>query len=148
PTHNVEAPLTMPAFRTGTTVTLADALAVPHGVVEVYLIVAVPAVIPVTTPVIDTDATALLLLLQLPPLRPLLLNVAIELIQTVEAPLTIPAFGSGFTVIILVALGEPQLFVTMYVIVAFPADTPVTTPVTAFTVATDGVTLPQVPPLV
>ena len=31
--------------------------------------------------------------------------------------------------------------------VAFPADTPVTTPVVAFTVATDGVTLLQVPPL-
>ena len=31
---------------------------------------------------------------------------------------------------------------------AFPADTPVTTPVEAFTVATEGVTLLQVPPAV
>lgn len=35
PIHTVEAPLTVPALRTGLTVMLADAVAVPQGVVDV-----------------------------------------------------------------------------------------------------------------
>ena len=101
----------MPALRTGFTAILADAVAVPQGVVDVYLIVAVPAATPVTKPVVAfTVATAVLLLLQVPPLRPLLLNVAFAPAQTVAAPLTVPALGSAFTVIIFVAAEVPQLF--------------------------------------
>lgn len=78
------------------------------------MIAALPAAIPVTTPVFtSTDATAGLLLLQVPPLRPLLVNVAVAPTQTVGAPLTLPPFGSGSTVIIFVALEVPQLFVNV-----------------------------------
>ena len=148
PTHTVAAPLTVPAFGKVITDILADAVAVPQGVIEVYIMFALPVAIPVTTPVVGfTEATPVLLLLQLPPEGPVLLNVAVALIQTVAAPLTVPAFGSGFTAINCVALLVPQLLVTVYVIVAFPGDTPVTAPVAGFTVATEGVTLLQVPPL-
>ena len=115
PTQIVDAPLTVPAF--GATLTVIDfvALAVPQLLVMVYFMVAVPAATPVTTPVAAfTEATDGVRLLQLPPLVPLLVNVAVEPTQTVEAPLTVPALASGFTVINFVELNEPQLPVTVY----------------------------------
>ena len=91
------------------------ALAVPQLLVTVYFMVAVPAATPVTTPVPEfTVATAVLLLLQLPPLVPLLVNVVVDPAQTVEEPLIVPAFGAAFTVINFVELNEPQLPVTVY----------------------------------
>ena len=148
-TQMVDAPLTVPAF--GATLTAIDfvALAVPQLLVMVYFMVADPAATPVTTPVAAfTVATDGVRLLQLPPLMPLLVNVVVEPTHTVEAPLTVPALAAGFTVITLFELNVPQLLVTVYFIVALPAATPVTKPVVAFTVATDGVRLLQVPPLV
>ena len=54
---------------------------------------ALPMATPDTTPVDEfTDAIDGSLLLQEPPLRPLLVNVAMEPTQTVAAPLTMPAF--------------------------------------------------------
>ena len=93
-----------------------------------------------------TVAAAVLLLLQLPPPVPLLVNVAVDPTQTVAAPLTMPAKAAGFTVITLFELNVPQLLVTVYLIVELPAATPVTTPVAAFTVATDVLRLIQLPP--
>ena len=149
PTHTTAAPLTVPAFGTAFTVINFVALAVPQLLVMVYLMVAVPAVTPFTAPVVAfTVATDGVRLLQLPPLIPLLVNVAVEPMQTVKAPLTVPAFASGLTVINFVEMNEPQLFVIVYWIDAFPAATPVTKPVVVFTVATDGVTLLQLPPVV
>ncbi len=74
--------------------------------------IALPIATPDTTPVDEfTDAINGSLLLQPPPLlRPLLLNVAMEPTQTVAAPLTVPAFGSGSTEIILLAPELPQPF--------------------------------------
>ena len=90
----------------------AVAKVVPQGVVEVYLIVAVPAATPVTTPVVAfTVAIETLLLLQVP-LFPEVVNVAFDPAQTVEAPLIVPAFGSALTVMSSCALDVPQLFVT------------------------------------
>ena len=75
---------------------------------------AVPGAIPVTTPVVaSTDAAAGLLLLQAPPLRPVLVNVVLEPTHNVTAPLTVPALASGFTVIICVAVEVPQPFVNV-----------------------------------
>ena len=58
-----------------------------------------PALNAVTTPdVAFTDATAGLLLLQLPPASPVLLYVADAPIQSGDAPLTVPALAFGSTV--------------------------------------------------
>lgn len=72
--------------------------------------VAVPAATPVTIPELaPTEATAGLLLLQVPPPRPpLLVKVVVDPSQRVKAPLTEPAFGSGSTVIVFEALAVPQ----------------------------------------
>ena len=78
------------------------------------MIVALHVPTPITTPVDEfTDAMVASLVLHVPPLSPLLVKVACEPIHTVEAPLTVPAFGRGFTVIICDALGEPQLLVNV-----------------------------------
>jgi hypothetical protein len=61
--------------------------------------VADPALTAVTSPdTAFTEATAGLLLLQDPPASPVLLYVAVELIQSGEAPLTVPALAFGLTV--------------------------------------------------
>ena len=94
------------AATTGNAFTVIDfvALAVPQ-LVTVYFMVADPAATPVTTPVPElTVATAVLLLLQVPPLLPLLVNVVVEPTQTVVAPLIVPAFAAAFTVIDLVTV--------------------------------------------
>ena len=126
------------------------ALAVPQLLVTVYLMVAVPGATPVTTPVPEfTVATAVLLLLQLPPLVPLLVNVVVDPTQTVAAPLTVPAFGSGFTVSALVAVVEHPPLVTVYLTVTVPAVKPVTTRVDVFILAEPvPFNIDQVPPAV
>jgi hypothetical protein len=54
--------------------------------------VAEPAANPVTSPVVElTVAAALLLLLQLPPPVPLLVNMAVAPVHNIEIPLTVPA---------------------------------------------------------
>ena len=76
-----------------------DAYFEPQLLVTVYLIVAVPEAIPLTTPPDVTVATAVLLLLQVPEiLLPLMVNGVVEPMQTVDAPLIVPALGSIFTV--------------------------------------------------
>src|SRR5450432_4164599 len=99
PAQTVRAPLIAPATGSGLTVISADAIEVPQLLVTVYFMVAVPDALPVTTPVELTVATAVLLLLQVPTLVLLLEYVAVARTHTVEAPLTVPAFGSGLTVI-------------------------------------------------
>ena len=59
----------------------------------------VPAPAAVTTPdVAFTVATAVLLLLQVPPVLPLLVYVADWPIQSGDVPLTVPALAFGLTV--------------------------------------------------
>ena len=72
--------------------------------------VALPAAIPVTRPVDTfTEATAGLLLLQLPvPVPPVLVNGVDKPTHTVDAPLTVPAFGAGFTVTVYDVNALPQ----------------------------------------
>jgi hypothetical protein len=96
-----------------------------------------------------TDATEGLLLLQLPPTLPLLVNVVDKPVHTDDAPLSVPALASGFTVTSFVALDVPQTRgdPTVYIMVVLPSATPVTTPVVGFTVATPGVVPLQLPPL-
>ena len=100
----------------------------------VYVIVAVPADTPVTTPVFDTIATA-----GVPDTHGVVVaavaepvNAVVEPTQTEFDPVIV---GNAFTVTVTVVV-QPLLFV--YVITDVPADTPVTNPVFD-TVATDGV---------
>ena len=74
--------------------------------------VAVPADMPVTTPVLPIVATPELLLLHTPPALALL-NVIVDASQTVVVPVIVPAFGNGLTVTTAVVLATPQLLVTV-----------------------------------
>ena len=61
--------------------------------------VAFPAATAVTKPLLAlTEAAAGLLLLQVPPTLPLLVKLVDKPVQTEDAPLTVPALASGFTV--------------------------------------------------
>ena len=110
----------------------------------------VPEATAVTSPVAaSTVATAVLLLLHVPPVVPLLLKVAAEPTQSVDVPETVPADTLAFTVTAINAeTGLPQPVDTVYVISVVPAATAVTSPVAAFTVATEVLLLLHVPPVV
>ena len=73
--------------------------------------VATPGATPVTFPVEITVAIAVELLAHVPPVI-LLLKLMKEPTQTAEAPLMVPAAGSGLTVIFADADAVPQPVVT------------------------------------
>jgi hypothetical protein len=118
------------------------AIADPQLLVTEYVIKALPATTPDTTPP-DTAAIAILLLLHVPPAMPAL-RVTDNPAQTDVLPVMIPAVGMGLTSICVVAAASPQAFVIVYVIVAVPADTPMTLPPAML--ATSVLSLRQVPP--
>ena len=73
---------------------------------------AVPAVMPLTTPLVPTVATEVLLLLHVPPAVALLSVVVLPAVS-VAVPVMVPADGNGLTVITLAAAAVPQLLVTV-----------------------------------
>jgi hypothetical protein len=79
--------------------------------VTVYVMMAVPAVTPVTTPVGLTDALVLPLL-HTPP-ETLLVRVIVLATHTLVGPLMVPGGGVGSTVTTNVVYTEPQLLVTV-----------------------------------
>ena len=70
--------------------------------------VSAPAVTPVTTP--PETVALILLLLHVPPVTPSVKVIA-EPAHTLDAPVILPAFGVGFTVMVLVTVAVPQLLV-------------------------------------
>lgn len=73
-----------------------------------------PAATPVTTPVVgSTVAMDVLLLVQDPPLPPVFVKVVVEPTHRLGAPLTDPAFGEGFTVMVMELLLEPHPLETL-----------------------------------
>jgi len=126
------------------TVTLQAAVLPPSAVVTV--IVAVPAATAVTTPLVDTAAVAVLLLLHVTFLFAALegatVAVRVSVLPTVRMADDLlrvtPLTGTGLTVTVQAAVLLPSAVVT--VIVAVPAATAVTTP-PAVTVATVGAPL-------
>jgi hypothetical protein len=107
-----------------------------------YVIVAVPGEKPVTTPpLVLIVATMVLLLLHVPPAT-VLLNIVVPPKQMPVVP-DIPD-GGGLMVTNAVAVQPPD---SVYVMTAVPADTPLTTPVTVTTVATDVFAVLHVPPV-
>ena len=105
PSHTEVAPLI--PLGTGLTVTVTT-VGTPATVYEIF---AVPAATPVTIPDVPTVAISVLLLCQVPP-GVASVNVVVDSRQTVGAPLT-PPTPEAFTVIISVAVIEPQPFVTV-----------------------------------
>ena len=87
--------------------------------------VARPAVTPVTTP--PATVAFALLLLQAPP-GAASVNVIVLPVQTAVGPVMVPVTSAAPTVITALAVADPQLLVTTYVIVSVPGVTPVTTP--------------------
>ena|SRR5258706_562442 len=98
-----ERPLTVPAFALGSTViVLNDDTGLPQPVLMVYVILDVPAATAVTNPVLEfTVATEPLVLLHAPPAVPLLVYVAVALMQSGELPLTVPAVTFGLIVMVM-----------------------------------------------
>lgn len=111
---------------------------------KVNVKVAVPADTPVTTPAFVTVATAGLLLSQVPP--EVGDNVVVNPAQILLEPVILTT-GKGSTVIALVVAEQFGEVLLVKVNVAIPADTPVTIPALV-TVATAGLLLTQVPPVV
>ena len=108
PAHTVAVPVIPPAVASAVTVATAVAVALPQPLVTVYDIVVVPAVIPVTLPKPSTVPAAVLLLLHEPLLIASLRDV-IDPVQTLAAPVMVPAFVVDDTVIISVMVAVPQL---------------------------------------
>ena len=111
--------------------------------------VAVPAVKPVTRPVLAlTVAMAGVLLDQDPPVT-VDAKVDVWLTQMFWLPLKVPVEGVAVTVTVRVAVAfaQPPVPVTVYVMVALPAATPVTRPVVRLTVAMLVSLLDQEPPV-
>ena len=71
-----------------------------------------PALIPATMPVAETEATDGLLLAHVPPLT-LSVNVADVPVQSDGVPLIAAALGAGFTIMLVVAKAVPQVVITM-----------------------------------
>ena len=107
-----------------------------------------PAAMAVTTPVVElTVAAAGLLLLQVPPLLPLLVNVADKPAHTEDAPLTEPAFATALTFTVAEVEDVAHAEVTVYVMVAVPVPVPKTTPFTS-TIAIAALLVLHIPPAV
>jgi hypothetical protein len=99
PTHNVVDPL----IADGAAFTVIAFVAAQPVPVE-YVIVATPALTPPTIPVAPTDATAVLLLLHVPPAEGFV-NAVVAPVHTLLLPLITP--GAAFTVTTVVALHDP-----------------------------------------
>ena len=142
PTQIALAPVILTTGGAFTVTADVGAEAQPAALVKIK--VAPPAPTPVTTPALVTVATAALLLAQVPPVVGD--KVVVPPTQIVLLPVRLAA-GMALTVMEGVAAETQPVAVLVKVKVADPAATPVTTPA-ALTVATAGLLLVQVPPLV
>ena len=110
-----------------------------------YDIAVDPTERPCRTPPADTEPTAGLALVHVPPALPVVDKVVVAATQTLLAPVMDPAVAAAFTVITVVAAAVPQLLVTAYETVVVPGETPVTKPPDP-TVAAEVFVLLQTPP--
>ena len=116
PTHTCEMPFT---------ITVLIAVSEPHALATTYIMVSVPGVIPVTTPP-ETVAKPLVAC-QIPPVA-VSVNVTVEPMNSLLSPIIHPAKGTEVTVTIFIAVTEPQVLATTYLIVSMPGAIPVTIP--------------------
>jgi hypothetical protein len=109
-THTLPLLVIVPAFGNGLTVIVAFVLTVPHPLVTIYVITALPADTPVSIlPDIDTVPLALL---QVPPADVLVSPIVLPT-HTLPALVIVPALGSGLIVIVAFVLAVPQPLVTI-----------------------------------
>jgi len=116
PTVSGEVPLIVPTFTLGFTTTFCCALTgAPHPDDTVYVMVAVPALTPVTCPVEAlTVAMEVFELLHVPPDVPLLVKLVEAPMQIGDEPETVPADTLALTVNRACALtGEPHPLFTV-----------------------------------
>ena len=90
PTHTTDGPDILPTVEEGTTVTVFVDTVVPHPLVTEYMIVSIPAVIPVTTP--PTTVAVALLLPQVPP-AVVSVKIIDDPIQTFDGPFIAPPYA-------------------------------------------------------
>ena len=146
PIHALAVPPIAASVGKAFTLTVACAVEIHPFVVTVYVIVAVPAATPVTNPVEASTVATALDDDQTPP-AVALVNVVAEPAHTSVVPLIAATTGRALTVTACVTkLVQPFAFVMVYVIVAVPAETPLTTPVEASTVAVAVLDDVQTPP--
>jgi len=108
--HSTVVPVIVPALGIAFTVIICEVAVVLQLLVTEYEIVAVPAVIPVTNPVLSTEATEILSLVHVPPVTALL-NVVVAFSFIVVVPVIVPAEASGLIVTIIVTIEmQPLLF--------------------------------------
>jgi hypothetical protein len=100
PTQTLERPVILPAFTDEFTVIVLVAVAVPHKLVTVYMMVSIPAETPVTIP--PATVALAFVLLHIPPVT-VSVKVMSEPIHTLDEPFIMPAFDIAFTVTVLVA---------------------------------------------
>lgn len=110
PVQIVEGPESVPAEVGAPTFTTKEAVSAPQELAAIYLMVSRPAESPPTTPVESTVAWVLVAL-HVPPV-PVVVSVMPEPTHTLPGPVMVPASGSGFTVILVVAATVPQPVVT------------------------------------
>jgi len=126
PVQTEVRPVIMPAVGEGFIVTALDAIAVPHELIAMYSMLSVPADIPVAMPNPETLALPSVELHKPPGVPSVYAEVTS--VQIVDAPDMTPAYGNGLMVITFIAADVPQVFVTVYLIVSKPGDTPVIIP--------------------
>ena len=144
PAQTLSAPMMVPATIPLTTVTECIAVSNPQlNDVTVYIISAVPASTPATTPDGLTVAIVACRLLHTPP-EAVSVNVIPFPIVTKLTPEIDPASGSAFTVILCLAVSEPHAVAATYAMATVPGVIPVTRPPT-LTVAMDGSKLTHTP---
>jgi len=97
-------------------------LVLPHALLTEYIMVSIPVVLPVTTPLPVTVALVLLLLQV--PLPVVSVSVIEAPLHTTDAPVITPAdAGTVLMFITAIAVAVPQVFVTPYMIVSTPTAT-------------------------
>lgn len=101
---------------------------------------------PLTTPVLLTEAMADAAELHTPPVV-VLDKVMVLLAQTVVGPVMVPAEGAVFTVSAKLSAADPQALETVYTIKVVPAAEPVTAPVVVLIEATVASLAAHVPPV-
>jgi hypothetical protein len=116
PTQRAEVPVMVPALGAAVTVItkVEEALAQPPVPLTVYVIVAVPAAAPVTTPALLIGAMLEEVEVQVPPLAVEVKVVTLPT-QRAEVPVMVPALGAAVTFITKVeeALAQPPVPLTV-----------------------------------
>jgi hypothetical protein len=109
PTQRAEVPVMVPALGAAVTVItkVEEALAQPPVPLTVYVIVAVPAAAPVTTPALLIGAMLEEVEVQVPPLAVEVKVVTLPT-QRAEVPVMVPALGAAVTVTANCAIASEQ----------------------------------------